>query len=84
MTLENFLPVFFVACLALVIANAVWAFRDGRRRGRSGILVAMLVLWTFPLGIMLWLAFRPDIVEAPEPQTDPDQGLKSRANAGLL
>ena len=70
--------------MALAIANAVWAFRDGRRRSRSGILVALLVLWTFPLGIMLWLAFRPDIVDALEPPSDPDQDLKSRANAGLL
>ena len=84
MTLENFLPLFLIAGTALMIANVVWGFRDGRRRGRSGILVAMLVLWTFPVGVLLWLLFRPDVVEEPEPSEDPDHELKRRANAGTL
>ena len=84
MTLENFLPLFLIAGTTLMIANVVWGFRDGRRRGRSGILVAMLVLWTFPVGVLLWLLFRPDVVEEPELSEDPDHELKRRANAGTL
>lgn len=84
MSLETFLPILLIAGVALLIANAVWGFRDGRRRGRSGTLVAMLVLWTFPLGVLLWLLFRPDIVEPARRKEDPDYDLKRRANAGLL
>jgi hypothetical protein len=83
-TLEKLLPLFLLAGAALMIANAVWGFRDGRRRGRSGILVAMLVLWTFPVGVLLWLLFRPDIIEVPTSPEDSDHELKRRANAGLL
>ncbi|AOS46313.1 hypothetical protein Verru16b_03414 [Lacunisphaera limnophila] len=84
MTLDNFLPLFLIAGAALMIANAIWGFRDGRRRGRSGILVAMLVMWTFPLGVLLWLLFRPDLVGEPDPSADPDLELKRRANQGRL
>jgi hypothetical protein len=83
-TLEKVLPLILLAGAVLMIANVVWGFRDGRRRGRSGILVAMLVLWTFPMGVLLWLLFRPEIVEEQEPSEDPDHELKQRANAGTL
>lgn len=83
-TFEKAFPIFLIAGAALMVANVVWGFRDGRRRGRSGILVAMLVLWTFPVGVLLWLLFRPDIVEEPDPSEDPDRELKRRANAGTL
>jgi hypothetical protein len=73
-----------LASAALIIANGVWGFVDGRRRGRSGILVAMLVMWTFPLGVLLWLLFRPDIIDEPDPSLDPDLELKQRANQGRL
>jgi hypothetical protein len=83
-TPEKLLPAFLLAGAVLLIANVVWGFRDGRRRGRSGFLVAMLVLWTFPLGVLLWLLFRPGIVEEPTSRGDADCELKRRANAGTL
>lgn len=84
MTFENVFPVVLIAGMALLVANVIWGFRDARRRGRSGILVAMLVLWSFPLGALLWVLFRPDIVEESELPEDPDRDLKRRANAGTL
>lgn len=42
------------------LASIVWAFRDARRRGKSGVLVALLVaLLSWPLGLIAWLVFRP-------------------------
>jgi hypothetical protein len=85
-TLERFFPYYVIAGSILVIANVVWAFTDARRRGRSGILVSLMVLWTFPIGVILWLMFRPSIVEnhSDEAVADLDAKLKERANAGLL
>lgn len=73
-----------VAFLALFVGNGIWAFRDARSRGRSGFLVAMLVLVTFPAGVVLWLAFRPGPVDETKIPNDPDHELKRRANAGTL
>ena len=84
MSLEKLAPLFLLASAALLVANAIWGFRDGRRRGRSGVLVAMLVVWTFPVGVVLWLLFRPDVVPEREPTDCSDENLKRRANAGLL
>ncbi|MFO7975966.1 MAG: hypothetical protein R6V12_15180 [Candidatus Hydrogenedentota bacterium] len=49
------------AILALPIISAVWAYGDAERRGKSGCLVAILVLFlSWPLGFILWLVFRPE------------------------
>jgi len=41
-----------------------WTLRacaiDARRRGRSPLLVILLVFVSFPLGLLLWLLFRPE------------------------
>jgi len=38
-----------------------WAYRDAKARGKSGVLVALLValLHPWPLGLVLWYVFRP-------------------------
>ena len=83
--LLNYLaPVFAISLFLLLIANVLWGFRDGRKRGLSGILVALLVTCSFPLGVFIWLLLRPSIVEAPTVLDDPDDELKRRANAGTL
>ncbi len=45
--------------LAVVITIHVVA-RDARRRGKSALLVVLLCLVSFPLGMLLWLVFRPE------------------------
>jgi hypothetical protein len=32
---------------------------DARRRGKSPLLVCLLVFLSFPLGLIVWLVFRP-------------------------
>lgn len=49
-----------VVGLCLVLFSCRWVGRDAERRGKSGCLVALLVLLTWPLGLILWLFFRPD------------------------
>jgi hypothetical protein len=98
--LKTAMPYAMVASSLLYLANGIWAFRDARSRGRSGVLISLLVLGTFPLGVALWLVARPRRLEeidpasgeeSPEPDDspdanalDPDAALKERANAGLL
>jgi hypothetical protein len=75
---------FCIAGPVLIVGNSIWAFNDARRRGISGILVALLVLCIFPLGVLLWVVIRPGIDDKPKRTEDPDEELKRRANAGTL
>ena len=94
-SLENFFLIYLIAAPLLLAANGVWAYRDARARGRSGLLVCALVVGTFPLGVVLWIVARPQLLEESGPESesepplvestfDPDDALKKRANAGLL
>jgi hypothetical protein len=86
-SLQTLMPYFTIAGTVLVIANVIWAYKDAKERGSSGILIALLVLWMFPLGVILWLIFRPGIVSDLAQQeigADADADIKERANAGLL
>ena len=46
---------------ALVVAIHFIAV-DARRRGKSPFLVVLLVFISFPLGMIIWLLFRPEPV----------------------
>lgn len=49
-------------CLAIYIASIVWVYRDANRRGKSGILVALLVaLISWPIGLVVWLIVRDKV-----------------------
>lgn len=49
-----------VVGLVLYIWSIIWAYRDAESRGKSGILVALLVaLLSWPLSLVLWLIVRP-------------------------
>lgn len=51
-----------LVCLALYIASIVWVYRDAQRRGKSGILVALLVaLISWPIGLVVWLIVRKNL-----------------------
>ena len=77
-----------IGALILWPVNVVWAFRDARKRGRSGFLVAFLVSNTFPIGVLYWLISRPDEINReetkPGAEVDPEEEIKRRANAGTL
>ncbi len=46
--------------LALYVFSIIWAYNDAEMRGKSGCLVALLVmLLTWPVGLLAWIIFRP-------------------------
>ena len=50
-----------ILILALMLWSVIWAYGDAERRGKSGCLVALIVLLvSWPLGLIIWLVFRPD------------------------
>ena len=47
--------------VSIPLLTAIWAYGDAERRGKSGCLVSILVLFlSWPLGLILWFVFRPD------------------------
>ena len=88
MTFEHWIYMYAIGVLILWPVNVVWAFRDARKRGRSGLLVAFFVSSTFPMGVLYWLIARPDKLDRkgvkPRAQVDPEEEIKRRANAGTL
>ncbi len=53
--------VFGLGFFALYIFSIVWAYGDAERRGKSGCLVALLVvLLSWPVGLIAWIVFRPE------------------------
>jgi hypothetical protein len=50
--------------------------RDARRRGKSPLLVVLLCLLSFPLGVIVWLIFRPQPM-ARRTETAADPSLHS-------
>jgi hypothetical protein len=46
--------------MAVVIFTASACARDARRRGKNPVLVTLLVMGSFPLGLIMWLLFRPE------------------------
>jgi hypothetical protein len=47
--------------MGLIVWSIVWAYRDAERRGKPGWAVALMVmLITWPIGLIVWIVFRPD------------------------
>lgn len=59
--------------LLLIFLYARWGYRDGECRGKEGWLVALLVL-TGPVGLLAWLALRPEQVSFAPPRSRPIVG----------
>jgi len=55
----------FAGMLGLWIGTSNWAARDASRRGKAGCLVGLLVLFTWPIGLLFWLIARPDLRSNP-------------------
>jgi hypothetical protein len=84
---QRILPIYILLLAVLDITMAVLAYRDAKQRGRSGILVALPVLWTPPLGVLLWVFLRPPLLSElhrGKRSTDVDAEIKRRANEGRL
>lgn len=58
----------FIGFLVLLVVPYVWsvvcAYGDANRRGKPGLLVALLVLSLWPMGLLIWLLFRPANAES--------------------
>lgn len=51
-----------VVPLLTVLASAMWAYGDAKRRGKPAALVALLVVFgAWPMGLIAWLIFRPEV-----------------------
>lgn len=47
----------------LLIWSIIWVYGDAERRGKPGILVAILVfLAGWPIGLIFWLVLRPKLM----------------------
>lgn len=56
--------VLILTVVLLWLWSVIWAARDARRRGKSGFLVALLVIFlAWPLGLLVWLILRPRLRE---------------------
>ena len=73
--LAKSLAILILAFVLVVIALAIRAIAgDARRRGKSPILVVLLCLLFLPLGLIVWLIFRP----APLPRNKQPFRLEDR------
>ncbi len=53
--------------LGLLIWSLVWVWRDAEKRGKPGWIVALMVfLLEWPISLLVWLVFRPDIKTSEE------------------
>jgi hypothetical protein len=57
--------VILIVCLLLIflLISMKMLAADARKRGKPAILVVLLAFASFPLGLLLWLVFRPDSLE---------------------
>lgn len=59
--LAKSLVIFLLTLVLVLIAMTIRVVaHDARRRGKSPVLVVLLCLLSFPLGLIVWLIFRPD------------------------
>lgn len=55
---------FFLIILGLLIWSLVWVHGDAIKRGKPGWAVVLLVLFfEWPISLLVWLVFRPEIKE---------------------
>jgi len=49
-----------IAFVFIYVGSIGWAYRDASGRGKSGCLVAFLVWFFWPIGLLVWIALRPE------------------------
>jgi hypothetical protein len=52
-----------VCVLAALVASVVMCAADAKRRGKSPLLVSLMVILFFPVGLLAWLVFRPKNIQ---------------------
>jgi hypothetical protein len=58
--LELVVRIFGLLLIAILLGSVIWAMNDADKRGKPAWLVGILVLFTWPIGLIIWLIFRPD------------------------
>jgi hypothetical protein len=64
-SVDNTIALIFVALflgllLGLFVWSLAWVYNDAERRGKSGCLVVLIILFFgWPISLLLWLVFRP-------------------------
>ncbi len=53
-----FLPIIWIIIAILI---AIWVYRDAEKRGSSGALWLIIVIFTGIIGLIIWLVVRPSI-----------------------
>ena len=56
-------------CFVVWILIAIWVYRDAEKRGGSGALWLIIVLFTWIIGLIIWLVVRPPIGEIKKEET---------------
>jgi len=63
-------PLGMLLVAVLILLTCIWGFRDARRRGKSGLGLIMLTIFTWPISIIWWLWLRPTLPPASAGQTN--------------
>ncbi|MBK1791016.1 hypothetical protein [Persicirhabdus sediminis] len=66
--LQAFLLVTLYLAAPLILIS--WTAKDAVLRGKSPFWVGLIVLLTFPVGLILWLIFRPKHPDPPRSDFD--------------
>ena len=70
--MDKFILLIIILPLALVVLgllvwSLVWVHGDAEKRGKPGWLVVLLVLFLdWPISLLVWVVFRPDVKEGLE------------------
>ncbi len=60
---------FFLVIIGLLIWSLIWVYQDAIKRGKPGWPVVLLVLLLeWPISLLVWLVFRPEIIEQQLPR----------------
>ncbi len=60
---------FFLVIIGLLIWSLVWVYHDAIKRSKPGWPVVLLVLLLeWPISLLVWIVFRPEIKEKKLPQ----------------
>jgi hypothetical protein len=65
------IPIIIVS-LALLVWSLIWAYGDAEKRGKPGWLVVLLILLlNWPISLLVWLVFRPEVKVSPSAEKKP-------------